>query len=110
MHDSRLNSYVPHLFTKQLDSCCEPLAPFGQTGYIWVCHTEPRRTSCALLYKDLIGDLLLARLKASAASRAADSFVPTLSFLVIFNSEVGGNVFSGEIGPGKAAPCFMHAK
>lgn len=36
------------------------------------------------------------------------SFVPALIFLVVFNSEVGRNVFSGEIGPGKAAPCFMH--
>jgi len=72
MHDSRLNSYVPPLFTKQLDSCCEPLAPFGQAGYIWICHTEPWCASAALLDKDLIGDLLLARLKASPALRAAD--------------------------------------
>lgn len=73
MHDSRLNSYVPHLFTKQLDSCCEPLAPFGQTGYIWICHSEPWCAFAALLCTDLIGDLLLATLKSSPALRAADN-------------------------------------
>lgn len=72
MHDSRLNSYVPHLFTKQLDSCCEPLAPFGQTGYIWICHSEPQHACAALPYKDLTRDLLLPALKASPALRAAD--------------------------------------
>jgi len=35
------------------------------------------------------------------------SFFPALSSL-IFASEVGRKVFSGEIGPGKAAPCFAH--
>lgn len=36
------------------------------------------------------------------------SFIPALSFHVVFNSEVRGNIFSGEIGPEKAALSFMH--